>query len=310
MSYMERKMIEGDVIKSPLILWRNEIVKINYKKVGKLTEYLKNNKLIICTLLGFLSFGCICWLGSEKTKDFGLNFFTEILGVFITVFIIDKLIQNREEKRNLPQKLAAYEDVRLYISRYISFWTNTFRECVPEEDPETLEDFFSEKGMPKILNYLYMDSEPNVTPPTKWWDWLVHNAREFKETGAKILDRHSNNLDPVAYGYIHQLTESSFNSMLLLTTTIRQSDIVSNFPRIKVLGNYSIKPLKEDFDAILGLSKWCNEKYIQLGIYSKSIKRVSEYSKIPKNNSLPKCMIPNSILLQQMNELKKFRGKS
>ena len=47
-----------------------------------------------------------------------------MLGVAITVFVIDRLIQAREETKNIPQKLAAYEDVRLYASRYISFWTS------------------------------------------------------------------------------------------------------------------------------------------------------------------------------------------
>ena len=30
-----------------------------------------------------------------------------------------------------------------------------------------------------------MDSEPNVTPPIKWWDWILHNAKEFKDNGDK-----------------------------------------------------------------------------------------------------------------------------
>ncbi|MCE2963492.1 MAG: hypothetical protein ACK5UE_06680 [Chitinophagales bacterium] len=82
------------------------------------------------------------WLCYAKTEQFGLNFFTEMLGVAVTVFVIDRLIQNREETRSIPQKLAAYEDVWLYTSRYISFWTSVYRESVPEEEPQTFEAFF------------------------------------------------------------------------------------------------------------------------------------------------------------------------
>ena len=58
-------------------------------------------------------------LKTEEFKDFGLNFFTEILGVVITVFVIERFIQKKEDKRNLPQKLAAYEDVLRGVKRNV-----------------------------------------------------------------------------------------------------------------------------------------------------------------------------------------------
>ena len=159
--------------------------------------------------------GLILWLLFENTKDFGLNFFTEMLGVLVTALVIDKLLQGREKTRLLPQKMVVYEDVRLFVSRYVGFWTTTYRESVPKDDPKNIKEFFSESGMPQILEHLYMDSEPNVTPPKKWWDWIVHNAKEFSESGDKILDRHAHILEPKVYAQVHQLTESSFNKLLL-----------------------------------------------------------------------------------------------
>ena len=140
-----------------------------------------------------------------------------MLGVAITVFIIDSLIQKREEYRNLPKNLAAYKDICLYSNRYTNFWLTAFRESVPEEDPETIEQFFSVEGMTKILQYLDIDSQPNVTPPRKWSEWIISNVQEFKENGNKILNRYSDSLDPEIFGHIHQLTESRFNFFLLTT---------------------------------------------------------------------------------------------
>jgi len=273
-------------------------------------ENIKREKVIILTILSFILLGLFCWLCSKKTEDFGLNFFTEMLGVAITVFIIDRLIKNREERRNIPQKLAAYEDVRLYTSRYISFWTTTYRDSVPEDEPETIELFFSDSGMGKILHHLYMDSEPNVTPTRKWWDWILHNAKEFKENGDKLLDRHSHNLDPIAFGYIHQLTESLFNKTLLMSSSIRQSDIQMGIPRVKTLGSYAMSPQKEDYEAIIGLVKWSNETYVSLKKYSNSIKKVAEYTPMKNRKTPPKCMIPKEILIQQLKELEEFRQRN
>ena len=280
------------------------------QKLKEFWEHVKTDKVIILTLLGFLLIGLLSWLGSTKTEDFGLNFFTEMLGVAVTIFVIDRLLQNREEARNIPQKIAIYEDVRLYASRYINFWTDAYRESVPEDEPTTLELFFSEDGMSKILNYLHMDSEPNVIPPRKWWDWIVHNAKEFKDNGDKILDRHSHNIDPIAFGYVHQLTESMFNNILLMLPSIRQSDIQMNFSRVKVLGSYSMSPPKEDYEAILGLVKWCNEQYLFLSKRSNSIKKVFEYTTMKNRKMPPKCMIQPEVLEQQIKQLNEFRQRN
>ncbi len=99
----------------------------------KSLSLLKEWGTIILILSLCLLLGLFCWLKTEEFKDFGLNFFTEILGVVITVFVIERFIQKKEDKRNLPQKLAAYEDVRLYTSRYISFWTETYRRRVNQQ---------------------------------------------------------------------------------------------------------------------------------------------------------------------------------
>jgi hypothetical protein len=273
-------------------------------------ETIKTEKAIIITLTILLAFGIFCWLFWTPAKDFGLNFFTEISGATITVVILDRLIKTREDRKNIPQKLAAYEDVRLYVSRYISFWTQTFAECVPGPEPENLSLFFSEQGMSKILNYLYMDSEPNVTPPRKWWDWIPHNAKEFRDNGDKILDRHYGNLDPEAYGYVHQLTESSFNGVLLMIPSIKETDILYKFPRVKVLGSYTIKPQKEDYTAILGLISWCENSYLKLHRYNPTLKKIAAYTPNKEERLRPKSMIPEEIRQKEINELIEFRQRN
>lgn len=269
----------------------------------------KSEWLMIIIISVLLLIGLLLWLCFDKTKEFGLNFFTEMIGSVVAIFIIDKLIKNREETKSIPQKLAAYEDVRLYTSRYIGFWIDAFRESVPEDDPETIEVFFSENGMSKILKYLYLDSQANVFPSRNWHNWIIDNAKKFQENGNKILDRYSYNLDPEAFGYLHQLAGSLFNECLLTLPSIYQFDTLEKIPRVRILASYSISPDK-DFEAILGLIKWCNESYNQLIKYDSSIIKVSEYAPKKDKRMPPKCMIPVSILLTQNKEFLQFIKKS
>jgi len=63
-----------------------------------------------------------------------------------------------------------------------------------------LELFFSDTGMAKILDNLYLNAYASATPAMTCWDYIVQNATEFKIRGEKILERYSFDLDPVAFG--------------------------------------------------------------------------------------------------------------
>jgi len=272
----------------------------------KVTTYIQSERKILLALGILVLFSLFCWLLWKPARDFGLNFFTEMLGVAVTIIVIDRLIEGREQRKSIPLKLASYEDIRIYTARYIAFWTQVFRDSVPEDDPKTIELFFSKESMSKVQQYLYMDSEPNVSPKMRYSDWIVQNAKEFKEKGNNILDRHGYNLDPEVYGHVHALTESMFNGMLLHINSIEQTDARMKFPRVRTFGNYSFYFSGEDYTAVLGLIRWCEETYLKLKGHSRFIKESIFY--FPQSNKKipPKCMIPDDVLKKQKSELEEF----
>ena len=278
--------------------------------MNKINRLFLKDKILIFTLIIFLLIGLFCWLYCPKYTDFGLNFFTEILGVAITVFIIDRIIKNRDDESKIPYKLALYEDVKIFTNRYINFWVELYRCSVPEEEPKTIELFFSDSGMAKIFDYLYMDSEPNVYPQTKMFNWIFQNAKEFKENGSKIIQRHFHTVDPDVYRCIHHLSESIFISQFLNIPSIIQFDNETNYPRIKILKKYSIKPKHADYNSILGILRWCDKTYNQLRKYDKSITRVSSYSPMKDRKTPPNCMIPDDILYNQLLEFAKYKSQN
>ena len=82
--------------------------------------------VVVALLLLLSAAPCLgLWLFATGTlSDFGLNAFTETLGILVTVLIVDKLIKRQEERKSLPQKATAYEDVRLLTSRLVEFWSS------------------------------------------------------------------------------------------------------------------------------------------------------------------------------------------
>jgi len=75
---------------------------------------------------------------------------------------------------------------------------------------------------------------------------------------------------------------------------------------VEVLKSYSIPSQKDDYEAVLGLVKWCSDTYTSLKKHSDSIKKVSEYKPEKNMKILPKCIIPEEILRRQLREVEKF----
>lgn len=276
-------------------------------KIKLVISYIKTEKYIIITLVLLILIGLFCWIGSTSTEQFGLNFLTEMLGVGITVLILDQLIKRKERKRTISIEIAIYKEIVFYLTRYYHFWSNAFRFSVPEKDPETFEDFFSENGMSKIFEYLNLDAKPYVSPETNWWEWLVFNANEFVEIGDKILNRYSYNLDPVAFDFLHSMTGFTFNKVILTIPSLIQVDKKENYPRLKILSKYTIKPEKKDYEVILGLIKWCDETYIDLKKFNINLLEPTRCYTLKNKIMPPPSMITQDILEHYKFEYNQYR---
>lgn len=123
------------------------------------------------SLFILLLFSIFLWKYSPY-QDFGLNFLTEILGIIITVFLIEKIVEKNREKEMKPITLSGYTDIRLFVNRYISLFQEFYRNSVNEEEPSTLEKFLTEENFNKIWENLDMNCRPSVYPETTMMDYI------------------------------------------------------------------------------------------------------------------------------------------
>ncbi len=265
-------------------------LRLKIKKITKRVGTFLNRRakeFIVVILIGL---GVYLWLDSD-THDFGLNFLTEMIGVAVTIYVIDRLNVKREEAKALPFKIAAYEDVRLFTSRYISFWVSAYENSVPEKFPENIQTFFSNAGMGKIWTWLDLDSKANVTTPMTWWRWIRDNAFEWKNAGNVILSRHQANVDPEIYACVHQISDGLFNNCLLYLESIEKTQLIRGTRKVFNLGGFSVAPKDEDYRAILRLILWCDEFYEIHNVGSCKLQKVTGYDSNRQRKLPPKSMI-------------------
>lgn len=267
------------------------------------------HKRLLVFVMCFLASVCLyLWLRTQdELSNFGLNAFTETLGILVTVLIVDHLIKRQEELRSLPQKGTAYEDVRLLTSRIVSFWSDVYRSSVPGPSPADVESLFSNASFEKMRVSLNMDSRPNVTPPRTWWEWVPQSLTDHKKRAETILERHNNVLDPSAYAYVHQIATEGIDPEMI--GSIRQSDMQDGFPRPHVLGSYCFLP-ESYCETVLGLVNWCKQQVVQLernGI--SGLRRVGADIGPWDHQDSPASMIDPQELLRQVRAVKEFRER-
>jgi hypothetical protein len=283
---------------------KSRLIQIIKYRNKVLFEFLSDNFSIILIVFLLALIGFWISIKVDSLKEFGQNFLSEMLGVLVTILVINQLIVYRDEKRKLPHKFAVYDDIRLFISSYMVFWQQAFQESVPEDDPENIYSFFSDDGMGKIWNFLDITVKPKSAIPCSWYDHLIEFSTEYREKGDKILTRHSKHLPPEIYRIIHQITEAHYLDVLInmhkMTKYYENSKIdVSN-----VLESYAVvRPNDKDYSSIIALHEWCENIHQELSSIEKTISRVTTY--IPRKNKPipPPAMTPDKEKIPPINRI-------
>lgn len=164
-----------------------------------------------------IAFFCLWKFGGKKWEDFGLNAFTETIGIGITVLLIDQLLRKQERRRRRPLEIAAFHDVGKFASGLAAFWTDVYNwsgkdELEPPQQPPSIDEFLTLPYFEKIRRRLNLDAEACVLPKRTWWVYLPQVENQYRQLGEKILERHSAALDPYAYQLVHKILNGFLDS--------------------------------------------------------------------------------------------------
>ncbi len=234
-----------------------------------------------------------------------------LLGIITIGQALHSITVKAEEDKRLPHRLAAYEDVRLLTCRLISYWKDIYLQSVPDKYPDTLKGLLSQESINKMAMCLDLDAKPSVTPPRTWWQWLPEQLKNMSAMADKIIERHVQVLDPMAYSYIHSLLSDGVLSPMKVSIilTIRQSDQANGFPRPTNYGNY-LADNEESLRPIISLDEWCRQEYEALGIISKHpIKKPFVVPEVKGVNKSPASLISQEKFQSQLQKLAEFRAR-
>lgn len=199
--------------------------------IGALMEHRTLIASVVALSAGFL---CLWQFGKGDWRDFGLNAFTETIGIGITVFLIDYLIKKQEQRRRRPLELAAFADVQDFVDGLAVAWINVYDwsgkdEMLPPPSVSQTGDFLTMHYFDMLRFRLNLDAEACVFPKRTWWKYLPQLENEYRQKGEKILERHAAVLDPYAFGLVHKVLNGFLDPNIGLNNLALLRDLKDGF---------------------------------------------------------------------------------
>lgn len=110
------------------------------------TRFKKNFDLVAVFAVSVAVGLTVVWFD----RELGINFLTEIGGVAITVFVIDRIIERRERQKRISIDQRILRDIQAIVASYFSIWKHIAWQYFPDTRFKTSEDVV--KHYPAFVN--------------------------------------------------------------------------------------------------------------------------------------------------------------
>lgn len=239
-----------------------------FDKFKQATTSIRHNVAIIFLFLLLFTLAFLLQkYGNNSASSLGANLLSEFIGAAVTVFGIDFLIRQREEKRLLPVRASVYEDVRIMTHWALDIWKSAYDDSVGDAGPRSWKELFSEEYLHKISVALDIRKKANVIPATPWGNYIENTLDKIHKHAEKILERHGSALDAEIYNAVFTVVYYDFHHI----SQTKSYDQLQAIPRPTNLGGY-MPFINEWFEAIIDLHEWTLKTHTYLD--KKEIKRI------------------------------------
>ncbi len=99
--------------------------------------------------LGLALLLSIVLIYSANSRDFGINLFTEMIGVAMTVLIINKIIERKTRKKRISIDIRILNELQGIISNYFSIWKHLVWRYNPDQKITCKKDFLN--TLPELI---------------------------------------------------------------------------------------------------------------------------------------------------------------
>jgi hypothetical protein len=200
-------------------------------------SFLRISYCVLITIF-FASVGGYLYLtqtNCDWLKDLSLNVGTEILGILLTVFLIDAVIRRNEEKERVMARSLAFQQLGLPLRHQLGVLHNLYKASItnpPEKPPVEVEELFSPSYFVQIAFLDFSKPAPLIAAkPLQWFDYLKSESEKFRLALGRTIEKYALFLNIDEIELLEELINSSFLAMLEQAPAIRDVDGKEGFKR-------------------------------------------------------------------------------
>jgi hypothetical protein len=169
----------------------------------------------------------------KGTYDFGLNILAEMIGVAVTVFIVDKMYKRREQKKRFPIDKRIFADLQMLITSYLIIWRQLIFEYTPDKKINTIDDLILAQN--EILEKANLNDEfnnVNVHVPENLKVFFNKKTvlEAFQEYQhflnseiPKFIAEYKFYMDPDLYDLLSQILEDEYNKNITSLKNVEET---------------------------------------------------------------------------------------
>lgn len=173
--------------------------------------------ILFLVMVGFVLF--------DDDTSLAMNLTTELVGIAITVFLVEKILRESQYRRELPARYAATQEVSLLCREATDLWAHMVHATLSSTtDSNLIEDVritLLDQRLAAIARRIDLDARAPVSPERRWSDWLFQSTTRMKKQIDGCLTRYPQVLDPQAIRLMQELENSGFFKFVELMPTPR-----------------------------------------------------------------------------------------
>ncbi|PZX46938.1 hypothetical protein [Algoriphagus chordae] len=222
--------------------------------------------LLILTLVLILLVLLFLKVNNDTAEDFSLNLITEILGIFITVLLIDLVIKRKDDREKKKILKNTFAQFKIPAQNLLSFFASIYKASTDTKPKEWNTDYKSllstEQFYDSIKHLDFLKTAP-VTPSTNWINHSHHQMTGIKNGFEKIIDKYAFALDSQIISDLEWLTNNWIINILSSGPIILASDQSMNHKReyfclLAIQNETGIEdnPIKELIDKVFEVAEY------------------------------------------------------
>ncbi len=218
----------------------------------------------------------------DQSKDYGLNLFSEITGVALTVFIINKMLERRDRQKRIPIDQRILREVQSIIASYFSIWKHLVWQYLPSEKVESGKDLLRIYPRLVTLANIHQQFEMVSTHDPESWKLFFHN-KSIKNCFENYHQTITNDLKTFISDFKMYLEPELLDNLLTITDSqyFKSIHLMNQEGTEKILIELEQDPSK--LESYLAADDLCHVNYfIELVHYSQRLQyTINRFSNTP-----------------------------